>query len=119
VHGFRQESLFQLRVSRLGSDEDGDLRVGVLPQREEILIGSTRFGPVALRRVGATQLQMRKCADQVVLYDASVIENFLKFPRGFASSVSNQKGLTAKIGGTQRRDKCVRPGRPKLEGVLT
>jgi hypothetical protein len=104
VHGFRQESLFQLRVSRLGSDEDG---------------GSTRFGPVALRRVGATQLQMRKCADQVVLYDASVIENFLKFPRGFASSVSNQKGLTAKIGGTQRRDKCVRPGRPKLEGVLT
>jgi|SRR5271167_4451953 len=34
----------KLRILRFGSDEDGDVRVGVLPQSEEILIGGTSFG---------------------------------------------------------------------------
>ena len=36
----------KLRVLRLGRDENRNVRVGVLPQREEILIG--RVGRVAL-----------------------------------------------------------------------
>ena len=35
----RQTRLFQFRVLRLRCNEDGDVEVGVLPQREEILIG--------------------------------------------------------------------------------
>jgi len=32
-HSFTHSELFQFRVFGLGSDEDGDIRVGVLPQR--------------------------------------------------------------------------------------
>ena len=39
--------LLQLRVFRLSSNEDGDVGVGVFPEREEILIGSTRFHVVS------------------------------------------------------------------------
>jgi hypothetical protein len=40
----------QLRVLRFRSDENGNVRVGVFPQRQEILIG--RFGGIALYGVG-------------------------------------------------------------------
>jgi len=40
--------LLQLRVFRLGGDEDGDVRVGVFPEREEIFVGGERFGDVTL-----------------------------------------------------------------------
>jgi hypothetical protein len=40
--------LFQLGVLRFGSDEDGDVRVGVFPERQEIVIGRLGLGGVAL-----------------------------------------------------------------------
>jgi hypothetical protein len=39
--------LLQLRVFRLSSNEDGDVGIGVFPEREEILVGGTRFDVVA------------------------------------------------------------------------
>src|ERR1700733_15635743 len=51
--------LLQLRVFRLSSNEDGDVGVGVFPEREEILIGSTRFDVVARQGIGPAQLKMR------------------------------------------------------------
>ena len=36
--------LFQLCVFRLGFLQDGDIGVGVFPEREEILIGGAGFG---------------------------------------------------------------------------
>jgi hypothetical protein len=36
--------LFQLCVFRLGFLQEGDVRVGVFPERKEILIGGTGFG---------------------------------------------------------------------------
>ena len=41
--GFPQRirQLFQLRVLGLRSDEDGNVRVGVFPEREEILLAAT------------------------------------------------------------------------------
>jgi IPT/TIG domain len=44
----RNVRLFQLRVLRLGSDENRNVRVRVLPQREEILIGRLGLGGVTL-----------------------------------------------------------------------
>jgi hypothetical protein len=52
--------LLQLRVFRLSSNEDGDVGVGVFPEREEILIGSTRFDVVARQGIGPAQLKMRE-----------------------------------------------------------
>ncbi len=39
--------LFQLRVLRFRGDENGNVRVGVFPEGEEILIGRLGFGGVA------------------------------------------------------------------------
>jgi hypothetical protein len=40
------EQLLQLRVLRLGLLQDGDVGVGVFPERKEILIGGAGFGDV-------------------------------------------------------------------------
>ena len=49
----------QLRVFRLGIFQDGDVRVGVLPKREEILVSSAGFG-VVLQAIGASKAEAGK-----------------------------------------------------------
>ena len=44
--------LLQLRVFRLGDDEDGNVGVGVFPEGEELLVGCLGFGGVALHGIG-------------------------------------------------------------------
>jgi len=48
--------LLQLRVLRLGLLQDGDVGVGVFPEREEILVGGERTdaGGIGVRTFGAT-----------------------------------------------------------------
>jgi len=48
--------LFQLCVLRLGFLQDGDVGVGVFPERKEILIRGPGFGGVALQGVSARGL---------------------------------------------------------------
>jgi hypothetical protein len=79
----RQTRLFQFQVLRFGSDEDGDVRVGVSPKREEILIGRLGFGGVALHGVGAPEAEMSKCSDGSIENNPTMVENFLKFGDGF------------------------------------
>ena len=55
--------LFQLCVLRLRSDENRNIRVGVFPERKEILIGRLGFGGVALHGKGTGELEMRECSD--------------------------------------------------------
>jgi hypothetical protein len=55
----RSTELLQLRVLRLGLLEDGNVRVGVFPEREGILIGRLGLGGVALRGVGASDWPLR------------------------------------------------------------
>jgi hypothetical protein len=55
--------LLQLRILRFRCDKDGNVRVGILPQREEILIGRLGFGSVALQDIGAGEAEMRECGD--------------------------------------------------------
>ena len=57
----------QLRILRFGLLQDGDVRVGILPQREEVLIRSAVFGGVTLQCVGGFTLT----ADNKVIRDAS------------------------------------------------
>jgi hypothetical protein len=47
----------QLGVLRLGLLQDGDVGVGVFPEREEILVLTLRPGSVARHRVGTTELK--------------------------------------------------------------
>jgi hypothetical protein len=55
--------LFQLRVLGFGSDEDGNVRASVFPQREQIRIGRVRLGGVSLQDIGAGEAEMRECGD--------------------------------------------------------
>jgi hypothetical protein len=47
-------SLPQLRVFGLGLLQDGDIGVGVFPQREEVLIRGACLGAIALHGIGAS-----------------------------------------------------------------
>ena len=47
--------LLQLCILGLGSDENGNVRVGVFPKREEIIVSGAGFGGVALQGVGASE----------------------------------------------------------------
>jgi len=48
-----------LRVLRFGFFQDGDVGVGVFPEREEILICRSGFDSVAVQEVGAGQGRAR------------------------------------------------------------
>jgi hypothetical protein len=50
------QQLFQLRVLRFGFLEDGDVGIGVFPEREKILVGRFGVGGISLSGVGAAQL---------------------------------------------------------------
>lgn len=54
----------QLCVLRLGLLQDGDVGIGILPQRKEVLIHTLtpRFGRVTGRPVGAADLKKCSCA---------------------------------------------------------
>src|ERR1700730_1889094 len=74
-----------------------NVRVSILPEREEIVIRSPGFDGVALQHVGATQLQMCKSADGFVEHNAAVVEEFLELQRGVAASMRGQIGSLAHI----------------------
>ena len=61
-----RDQLLQLHVLGLGLLQDGDVRVGVFPQREEILIRGAGFGGVAGHRVGAGQAEAGELFTSVV-----------------------------------------------------
>jgi hypothetical protein len=50
--------LLQLSVLRFRSDENRNVRVGVFPKREEILISRLGLGGVALHGIGSADLEM-------------------------------------------------------------
>jgi len=68
----------QLGVFGFSGDEDGDVGVGIFPERKEILIRSLGFRSVALQRRGAGETKMRERADGFVDDDSAVVEYFLE-----------------------------------------
>jgi hypothetical protein len=78
----------QLRVLRFGLLQDGDFGVGVFPEGDEIVVGCASFRADAvglrtlqglcLKRVGATETEMRQSADQSVQYNAGMVEELLE-----------------------------------------
>jgi hypothetical protein len=56
----QRKGLFQLLVFRSRSDEDGNIWVGVFPEREGILIRGAGFGGVALQDIGPSERLQRQ-----------------------------------------------------------
>ena len=86
--------MFRLRLL-----EDRDVWICVLPERQEILVGSLCLGLIAQQSESSAQLQMRQSAHRIGANNAAVIENLLKFGRGFNPLMSGQIRLAAHIGG--------------------
>jgi hypothetical protein len=57
----------QLRIFCFGLLQDGNIGVGVFPEREEILIGRLCLSGVALHGIGAGKAKMRQHEERVVL----------------------------------------------------
>jgi len=76
--------LLQFRELGLGLLKDGNVRIGVFPKCEEILVRGACFGCVSLHRVGTSQLEMGQCADRFIQNNAAMVENFLKLCCSFA-----------------------------------
>jgi hypothetical protein len=68
----------QFYVLGLGLLEDGDVGVGVFPQREKILISSLRFRAIASQGIRAAKPKMRECGQRLISDHACMVENFLK-----------------------------------------
>jgi len=78
--GFRQ--LLQLRVFRFGFLQNGDVGIGVFPQRKELIVGLSAFVDLTHHFVRSAQAQVRQRHKYRGCIDASVIEQLLKFVRG-------------------------------------
>src|SRR5271155_1026595 len=85
-------ALLQLRVLCLGLLQDGDVGVGVFPERKEIFVGGERpdAGGISVRAlrcsrlhgIGTSHSQVRQRSSPAVPDDAAVVENLLKLGRG-------------------------------------
>jgi hypothetical protein len=69
----------KFRVFRFGRNEDGDVRVSVLPDGKEILIGRLGLGGIALHGVGASQLQPGQRTSRKVAHHSAMVNELLKF----------------------------------------
>src|ERR1700680_3083153 len=91
--------LLQLGVFCLGLLKDRNIRIGVFPEGEEILIRGSGLCRIALQNVGAPELHMRQGSDGFVQHGSPMIEDLLKLCRSFPATVSRKKGFSAHING--------------------
>lgn len=75
--------------------EHRQVRVGILPEGEEILIRVPGLARVAGDNVCSAELQVRQGADRIGGDDTTVIEDFLKFRRGLPAASCRKICLTA------------------------
>jgi hypothetical protein len=55
-----RQVLLQPRILRIVLLVDGDVGIGIFPEREEIFVGSERADAVALQSIGRKELQVRE-----------------------------------------------------------
>src|SRR5436853_3604537 len=75
-------TLLQFFMFLMRGGQDGNRRVGVFPEREEILIGSARFSCVALVCGCARDAELSQRIQRREWIPATMIDDGLKFLRG-------------------------------------
>jgi hypothetical protein len=93
--------LLQLRVLSFSLLQDGDVGVGVFPEREEILVRRLGLGRVALHNIGSADLEMGEYSDGLVDYNSAMVEDFLELGGGFAALMRGQIGFASNKNGIQ------------------
>jgi hypothetical protein len=89
--------LLHLLVLGFGFLQDGDVGIGVFPEGEEVLIGGTALGSVALESVGTGETEMRECPQREIQDDTAMIEEFLELGSGCGAVVGHELGLAAQV----------------------
>ena len=93
----RPSELVQLHIFCFSFLQDGDVRVSVFPEGEEVLVGAPGSAVVARENVGPAQSQVRQCADGLIPDDAGVIENLLKLIDGCGALLRCQIRQAAQV----------------------
>jgi hypothetical protein len=91
----------ELGVLRLGLLQDGDVGIGVFPEREEILIGRAGFGRITLHGIGAGKSEAGQCATRKVHHHSSVVNELLKFRCRSVAVVEHEIGFPTQINWAQ------------------
>src|SRR5215475_359661 len=94
-HGSRFD--FQLLELPLRFDQDRKIRIGVIPQSEEILVRESAPGRVASQREGARQSEARQRPQRRSRVPAAMINYLLEFNHRFGPRLSMQVRLAAKV----------------------
>src|SRR5882724_6023754 len=98
LHIARFESgLIQLGVLCLGLFQDGNVRIGILPSGEEILVGDAGFGGVSRENQTSRQAEPGHGHVRGGPESRFVIENFLKLGHGLRALFGVEIGETAQI----------------------
>src|SRR5205809_774635 len=71
-------ALLQLRVLRLGLLQDGDVGVGVFPEREKTLIGGTRLCGISLHGICPGEAELGERRQREIQHDTAMIEKLLE-----------------------------------------
>jgi hypothetical protein len=71
-------SSLQFRVLRSGLLQDGNVRIGVFPESEKIIVGEATLSSVAREGSGSGDSEMGKSAKRRVDDNARVVEDFSK-----------------------------------------
>jgi hypothetical protein len=79
--------LLQLGEFCLRLLQDGNVVVGVFPEREEIQISYFRFRRNALYRIRTGEAQMEERANRFIHSHSAVVENFLELGYTFAAAM--------------------------------
>src|SRR5262245_148053 len=83
--------------------ENGDVRIGVLPESKEVLVGFLCLHIVAEQDVRSGDAEMRERVDDVKRKNSLTIDDFLKFTRSSSSRLRLEVSQTANINAPQHR----------------
>src|SRR6266850_4158902 len=73
------------------------VRVGIFPERQEILVSSSCLHPISCRREHTTELQACYCAHRICENNPRVVEYFLELRGGLGVPVSGQVSLPTHV----------------------
>src|SRR6266852_3226459 len=89
------EMSLQLRIFCFGLLKDGDVRVGIFPQREEVLIGGAGPGRIAFESVRTAEVEVGESTKGKIYDDPPMVNELLKFSRCLSALATPQKSLAA------------------------
>jgi hypothetical protein len=98
--------LLQFRVLHFRSNENGNVRVGVFPEPEKILVSLLGLGDFALHGIGTGKAKMGEGTQRVAIHRATMVQVFLEFGTCLASLSQQQIRLAPQVGRLKRPPKC-------------